>query len=386
VQTGLTSHVRQGTGLVLLVVGAILFAPIGRAQDDLSALTKPERLVLANAVLGRPTVFPKVSDDKERTIQSSFVEDLLTGHYGHYKKVKIKGSYQDVKLNRRGFIINNAIFTGSLNLRSVTVPVEMQWIHCQFRDTVDFSSAHFSGPLNLSESSFAKATYFNSIKADDYFAFLKATFDDTVEFYHIDIQRDLFASEANFADKNATIQFGQAVVSGKMFVGAATIENVDYKPATFNGSVSFADTKTLGLNLSGVTIIGKLDLSHANIQTVFDLNRLKCSDPNQQASTQRTCLPSKVALEGLTYADLGGNTVGSLLLDLIGQAPYSAESYTQLEGYYRTHAEPRLADTVFFDMKSESESAFHFCPVCGVGFCICSSVMDAGRKTPWSPV
>jgi hypothetical protein len=48
---------------------------------------------------------------------------------------------------------------------------------------------------------------------------------------------------------------------------------------------------------------------------------------------------------------ISGNRVGSLLLDLIGQAPYSAESYTRLEDYYRAHAEPGLADNVFFQMK-----------------------------------
>jgi hypothetical protein len=301
VGTHLSSHVRQGARLALLAVGAILFAPIGRAQGDLSTLTKPEESVLINTVFGKPTVFREVGDVKERTIRSGFIEDLLTGYY---KKVTIDGTYRDVKLSRLGFTIKNAIFTGPLNLRGVAIPVEIQWIHCQFLDTVDFSSAHFSGPLNLSESSLAKSAYFNSMKADDHFAFLKATFADTAEFYHINIQRDLFASEVNFANENASIQFGQTAVAGKMFVGAAIIENVGYKPATFKGSVSFADTKTLGLNLSGVTIIGKLDLSHANIQTVLDLNPLKCSKPNQQALTQRSCLPREVALEGLTYAEL----------------------------------------------------------------------------------
>jgi len=153
---------------------------------------------------------------------------------------------------------------------------------------------------------------------------------------------------------NANIDF-IADIKGKMFFG----------DSTFKGTLSLADTTMLGLALQDVRIHKTLDLNHARIQTVFDLGL--------------PTLPEKVSLEGLTYADLTGTTVGQRLIDLIDKAEYSAQSYTQLEDYYRKHAYPELADETFFRMKRQERNRLS---LAGYSYSLLLYVLVGYGRTP----
>jgi hypothetical protein len=306
--------------LHLAVIAAFFITQSSHAQEKLSDLTQPEMLVLTQTALGDAATFAATGDPRKRTIRSKFIENLLTG------------VYKNRKLNRRGFKIENAIFSGPLNLRSVTVPVEMRWIHCRFDDSVDFSSTHFFAPLFLDLSEFTNPDVtlnFNGMKVDGNFSLDHLQVAGGAQFYHLEVQGDLFARYDTFTNEKSSVEFGQAEIKGKMFFGDSTIK----------GTLSLADTKMLGLALRDVVIQRTLDLNHAHIQTVFDLGL--------------PTLPEKVTLEGLTYADLTGTTVGRRLIDLIDKAEYSAQSYTQLEDYYSKHAYPELAEETFFRMKRQ---------------------------------
>jgi hypothetical protein len=339
---GFVSMPKHYSRRVIFFVCTVAFlVPIGMGQKA-PPPTKLETQVLNNAVQGIRTDFSKTRPAKERTIRSAFIESFLTGEY--------KGK----KPNRLGFEIDHAIFEGDLNLRSVTVPAEVRWRDCEFTKGVDLSSAHFFAPLDLSGSKFDEkgpaAINFNGLQVDGNLDLSNIKVEGGAQFYHLEVKGDLFASGDKFDKANVMVQFGQAKVAGKMFFGKLTRDNIDYQPASFAGSLSLADITTLGLDLSSVEVADELDLNHANVQTVLQFNRVECLENN---SARGWCRPQDVKLEGLTYKELGGGDVGENLQNLVNHAPYSARSYTQLEDYYRTHANPDRADSVFFDMKAQ---------------------------------
>jgi hypothetical protein len=340
-EIGFVSIPKHSRRAIFLAWTVVVLVQIGMSQKAPSP-TKLETQVLKDAVQGIPTNFSETRPAKERTIRSAFIESLLTGEY--------KGK----KPNRRGFEIDNAIFEGDLNLRSVTVPVEVRWRNCEFTKGVDLSSAHFLAPLDLSGSKFDEkgmaAMNFNGLQVDGNLDLSNIQVEGGAQFYHLEVKGDLFASGDKFDKANVTVQFGQAKASGKMFFGNLRRDNIDYQPASFAGSLSLADITTLGLDLSSVEVADELDLNHANVQTVLQFNRVQCSVNN---SASGSCRPQDVKLEGLTYKELGGGDVGENLQNLVNHAPYSARSYIQLEDYYRTHANPDRADSVFFDMKAQ---------------------------------
>jgi len=308
--------------LFLAISATLLVAESSQAQGKLSELTQQENQVLRKAVAGETATFAATDDPLKRTLRSGFIENLLTG------------VYKDKKLNRRGFKIENAIFSGPLNLRGVTVPVEMRWVRCRFDDSVDFSSTHFMAPLFLDFSEFTKpddndSLNFNSMKVDGNLSLDHIVVASGAQFYHLLVQGDLFARQVDFKSKKWGAEFGQAEIKGKMF----------FEHSTFGNTLSLADTRMLGLTLRDVSVRKTLDLNHAQIQTVFELSL--------------PALPENVSIEGLTYSDLTGTTVSQRLIDLIDQADYSAASYAQLEDYYAKHAYPELAEQTFFRMKRQ---------------------------------
>jgi hypothetical protein len=314
-------------GICFLVVSGMACVTTGRAQDNNSGPNDPERFVREKANLGQPAVFPAAADPKKRTIRSRFIENLLTG------------ADKTTKLTRQGLIIENAIFEGPLNLRSVSIPVEVRWTHCRFNDSVDFSESRASAPFVFDWSEFtnsAATLNFNGMTVDANLSLDNVQVSGDAQFYHLDVKGDLFVRISRFTNSQSAVQFGQAKVKGKMF----------FDNSRFQGSLSLADTEMLGLDLKGASIQGALDLNHAHIQTVFDLGL--------------TTFPSSVALEGLNYADLTGPDVGRQLIELIDKANYNAQSYMQLEGYYRTHAYPELADETFFRMKRQERKRLSF--------------------------
>jgi hypothetical protein len=363
--------------LLALTVGLAFVASTAQTRDK-DFFTDPEKEVLAAAVRGEPADFSSVKDSKGRTIRSWVIENLLTG------------VYKDRKLNRFGFTIQNAIFDGRLNLGSVDVPVTVRLENCTFKDEVVFSSAHFSAPVYLDGSSFTDLML-NSTRVDDNLDIDGITVTGAAQFNHLRVKGDFFARGDKFIGENSTIQFGQAEVNGEMYFSAYSAPGVkygpsiyegslalpeantpatglekvkiEYGPSSFAGSLSLEDVKALKLDLSSVTIKKDLNLGHANIQTVFDVNKLSCFNQGRAEAVASPCLPRRVILEGLTYEDLEGGAeggVGNRLLELIDYAiPYNAGSYTQLEQYYRAHGEPGQADDVFFHMKEQERN--HLC-------------------------
>jgi len=335
----------RGFPFVVFAVATLFLTTKGEAQNR-RALT-PEERIFASAFRGKPADF--VNDDGEaRTINSSVIEDI----FADADKRK--------KLSRLGFTVKHAIFHGYLNLGSVEVPVTLHWENCEFDDAVNFSSSHFSAPVFLTGSKFtnqAKKLTMNNARFDDLLDLNQVTVAGAAEFFQVKIAGNLFASDGAFTNGNANIRFDQADVKGAMFLGNAPDEDgLSFKPTTFAGSLSLADVKALELNLSEVTVKKTLDLRHANVQTVLDLN-VGCFD-----RPGKLCLPGNVFLEGLSYEDLQPGA-GDQLLALIDHAEdYSARSYTQLEQYYRTHAQPEPADDVFLRMKGKEREKLKFLP------------------------
>jgi hypothetical protein len=324
----------------------ILFPAIKSEAHKKQPLTAEER-ILASALSGKPADFTN-DDDEARTIHSSVIENIFADE----NKRK--------KLSRLGFTVKHAIFKGYLNLGSVEVPITLHWENCEFDDAVNFSSSHFFAPVYLNGSKFTNKNTkltMNNARFDDLLNLNQVTVAGGAEFFQATIKGNLFASDDTFANENENIRFDQADVKGKMFLGEVPDEEGrSYKASTFAGALSLADVKALELNLSGVTIKKKLDLRHANIQTVLDLN-VGCFD-----RPGKLCLPREVLLEGLSYEDLQP-VAGNQLLALIDNAEgYSARSYTQLEQYYRTHAQPEAADDVFFRMKRKEREKLKFLP------------------------
>ncbi len=322
------------------------------AEQMKGHFTAAEEEVRRAAVSGKPADFTGL-DREARTIRSSVVEEEFTNEE------------QRKKLSRLGFTIKNAIFQGPLNLGSLEVPVTLHWEDCEFADRVIFSSSHFAAPVYLSGSKFTNKNTkvsFNNTRIDDLLAMNNVVFAGGAEFFQLRVKGNLFASQDVFANDTEEVRFDQADVQGQMFFGTATEENVTFRPSRFLGSLSLTDVKTLGLNLSGVTIDKDLDLRHADIQTVLNLD-VGCFGQQVCGSTPpRLCLPKRIFLEGLSYKDLQP-AVGCQLLTLIDHAEqYSARSYTELEGYYRTHAQPEDADAVFFHMKGKERENLEFLP------------------------
>ena len=337
--------------LLVVTVGASFATTAAEARGKESRT--PEQQVLDAAFAGTDKADSStIADLENRKIRSSFLEDLLTD------------TDKKKKLNRRGFTIKNAIFDEPLNLSGVDVPVAVLLVHCTFNKEVKFSSAHFHFLLDLTESEFtdAKAMLnFNGLMVDDLFNINKIKAAGDAQFFRMKIGGDLFASEATFSNPNSSIQFGETRVKGKMFLGPNKIDGQEYGPSEFDGALSLADVKTLGLKLSCVIVKGDLDLGHATIQTVLGVPG-QCPETMSAASAQRRSLPNSVILEGLTYKDLEGG-VGPGLLGLIDRSKdYSERSYTQLESYYRTHADPDAADEVFLHMKDRERKQL-FCQI-----------------------
>jgi hypothetical protein len=284
----------------------------------LRSLQKSESTVLEQARKGEAAVFDARLEPANRTVRAEFIEKLLAGDF-------------EIPLSRHGFIITNALIHGPLNLRSAQVPVEARFTECQFDDDVDFSSSQFSAPVVFDGSKFTNENArlnFNSMTVDGPLSFRHVEFAGKPEFYHLKIKSDLFATDdIRFNNKDWVVAFDQSQVGGKFF----------FQDAAFAGSLSLADITAKGLTLKSVTVQKGLDLRNAHIQTVIDL--------------EITQPVGSIALEGLTYGDLSGTGVGDQLRDLLDMAPFSAQSYSQLDDYYRLHGYPEQANDVFIGMK-----------------------------------
>lgn len=320
--------------LICAVTSACSTTPICRAQDTVATLTQQEKFVLDKVVPGECVTFSDEGQDVEKdicpkavfakgydhTIRSKFIEALLTDNFKGFRLT-------------RPMVIDGATFHGRLSVRNAKIPVELRLTNGQFDDDVDLSTSHFPAPLFLSGSKFTNAAAnlnFNSMEVAG------GLFLDDVEirgnagFYHLRVKGDVFLRRALFTKESGTAQFGEADIEGDMFV----------QDSTFKGSFSIAQSTLKGLKLENTAVAGTLDLGHARVERVLELSL--------------TGKPRHVIVAGLNYGDLepGGVDVKlSTLIDSEKNKDYDAQSYSQLEDYYRLHGFPERADAVFIHRK-----------------------------------
>src|SRR5712692_3980795 len=85
-------------------------------------------------------------------------------------------------------------------------------------------------------------------------------FSSAPTFIHLDIGGDLHAEGAHF--DSGDVRFDQANVKGKMF----------FEHSQVGASLTLADATVRELSLNSVSVGKRLDLSHARVETVMDLN------------------------------------------------------------------------------------------------------------------
>ncbi len=295
---------------VIVAIIALLFVTVAPAQDTPANPNKAEGELIAKIRTG--------ADLGHETIPDGFVEKLLTGHY------KIP-AFPNNEVH-----INNATFTKPFSLRNRTIPLEVHLENCTFSGPVDLSLSHFL-ELFLNGSHFlADEANFNGLHVDANLYLERTEFKGRPMFYHLIVGGDLHGVQSEFTNADWEVPFAQSEVTGKLF----------FNGARFAGGLSLADVTVRGLNLDAVSIKRKLDLSHAKVETVFNLT-FAGGDPE---STE---------LEGLHYDDLQSVAVGEALLRLINNSPFSARSYSQLEDFHKTHGDPKRANDVFYAMKAK---------------------------------
>lgn len=328
-------------GLFLTFVAGLVSAT-GLAQStpcDCSARrqtppTPTEQQVIARIVRG--------DDLKGEKIEAQLLEKLLIG------------GFKGVRFAHDAVEIKNAVFDEPLRLRNQAIPLELHLTNCHFRRGLDFSMSHFL-ELYMDHSVFDSASEvnFNGMRVDANLYLTHAEFSGMPTFYHLDVGDDLHAEDAKFngqpvecdegnddhyvaSPDRCNIMFDQSEVRGKLFLDGSQ----------FRESLSLADVAVQGLHLEKVSVRKDLKLSHARVETVIEIDL--------------SGEPRWVLLEGLTYHDLGGSSVGDKLRHLIEErSPYfSSQSYSQLEDYYRTHGAQEKADAVFIDMKRKERGPF----------------------------
>jgi hypothetical protein len=264
------------------------------------------------------------------TVRAEFVEGLLLGRFQNAKSI-------------RYVVIDGAKFHGAITVRNADIPMEVRLTTATFDDNLDLSTSHLRGPLYLTGSHFigpasrGPQLNFNSMEVQGGLVLDEVEVTGVAQFFHLQVSGDVAIRNAHFTYQNTstdddTVQFGESDIRGDMF-----IEN-----SVFDGSFSLNQSNLKGLKFDHVAIAKKLDLGHAHIEKVFGLNLATDSSH-----------PQHIVLNGLFYGDLAGVDANlSALIDRASNEVYDAQSYVQLENYYRLHGRPDEADRAFIKSKS----------------------------------
>jgi hypothetical protein len=332
----LNRKVSRHVGVVTFFLSLAVTVPQVQSEPIPDSLTSQERFVRDQVSQEKCVTFSKDTTSFEKNqqdlcrgravsaiqfapqLRAEFIQNLLMGHFNKDKSARF-------------VVIDGAVFHGRLNLRNFDLPMEVRLTNGRFDDSLDFSTSHFRAPLNLSGSRFTESNLnFNSMKVTGGLVLNDLQVPGGIEFYHLDVDGDVFIERSSFTNSNKSLEFGESDIKGDMFVVDTRIE----------GSLSMVQSSLRGLNLRNVKIGKKLDLSHAHIDRVFDLGLVN--------------LPNPPNLAGLVYGDLSEGGVDKRLRTLIDEESktnYIAQSYSQLEDYYKQHGLPQEADDVYIESK-----------------------------------
>jgi uncharacterized protein YjbI with pentapeptide repeats len=239
--------------------------------------TPTERFILDKLAAGQVADL-LTRPDKERVVNATFVEQILTGQNS------------SGKIHWRGVQIVGAIIRERVNLRGAEIPYRVLLTKSRFNGGIDCAESHFLKLLDLSDSHFADAEFSNT-RVEGESKFNGATF-ESADFDFASLAGSLEMSGVAF--NGARTSFNTVQVGGNAaFQNASFKHAVDFRGAEFSryamfdgahfqNKADFNNTKVKGaatfvnavFNSSavflGVEIAGELNFQGAHFNSTKD--------------------------------------------------------------------------------------------------------------------
>jgi acyl carrier protein len=123
--------------------------PNASVKRPLQSITPAEKWVLRQIAAGNSAnLAMRFSDEVDRVLRASFIEDLLTD------------SLKNAKVHRHGVRIEHAVLVDPIDLENAEIPFETHLLRCIFKEHVNLSHSLFRKSLVLSGSEFHKPANF----------------------------------------------------------------------------------------------------------------------------------------------------------------------------------------------------------------------------------
>jgi uncharacterized protein YjbI with pentapeptide repeats len=234
-----------GTALIATLLLQLLTCERLAHSEDIGPWTATEQFVLAKVQSGNPcdvTTCPGV--DKPR-ISARFLADLLTRWF------EVCPTNKEPRL----ISLTQATITSDIDLANLEVPFEVELTNCFFEGQVNFSKTVFRRSLHLTGSHFATRAAFSAIvigrsdwSGSLYIDF--ATFNGDFDITDANVERNLFAANAEFRGTDPRPRFARLTVNGEAhfenasFTGAPVFTQANIKHGFFASGAQFNNRNT----------------------------------------------------------------------------------------------------------------------------------------------
>jgi hypothetical protein len=253
------------------------------------------------------------------------------------------------------------------------VRCETRLDYCQFENKVDLSWSHFHRVLSFKHSKFNNAEeevdFFRmTVGGTAYFD--EAVFAGPVDFRYVQIDGNFVADGAKFNNSDEVANFGGMTVGGTAYFDEAVFAGpVDFRYAQI--STCFEANRAKFNNPGEVAFFGGMKVGGSAIfnEAVFagpvDFRYAEFPSLNIQA-TSWPAESESVNLIEMTYKHICAGSEKDTWQELfawVDGSKYSAQTYNQLEEFFRAAGYPERADTVFIARKQrERNKAFEGLP------------------------
>jgi len=310
--------------------------------------------------------------------------------------------------------IIGAIIDGPINLTNAQILCEVQLLRCRFMSIANFRRASFAGLVMLDGSAFKADVNFNGIKVGFGILLRKAVFEGSVNFISADVAIALEALGAKFLNKKqrvtcnsmkvegyalfndavfeGPVNFGGANIAGNLKASGAKFQNKEkeayfngikvghdafFDKAVFEGPVNFvgadiADSfQALGakfLNKEQGVTFNSMKVGHNALFAQRDLfNDAVFEGPVNfdYAAFDLVRLPKVIAhfhMRGISYKYISAGPEEreshKELLKLADQSAYTADVYSNLEGFFFRQGYRADADKAFIAGKRREREEY----------------------------
>ncbi len=222
--------------------------------DDGSKLTEQEKWVLEQIEEDElaDLVVEFGIDFRFRHLRATFLEKLLTTWF------------EELKISRKGILIENAIVIGSLDLEDAEITYNVSLDGCIFMDQVNFIDSFFGKHLFLNRTIFVNDADFNGFEVKLNLFMAYAIFHGEADFSRMNIGGELIVYRGQFFSKEHGVNFSRIKVrqdasfGQTIFNSHVTFENSQFEKQFNVGDAQFLNQKDEA-NFS--SIIVKTDIS-----------------------------------------------------------------------------------------------------------------------------